>query len=449
MSNEKKYDFYSAAEEAREIAMSFKNPLVVHHYDADGISSGAITIKALMDKGKNVKRMWIKTLDDEVIQKIKTMKNESGDAQDVIFVDLGSGHPGVDEIKNALVIDHHQPLKLKTFQFNPHLYGVDGSTELSASGSAYFVFKQNIEFGVVGAIGDMQYPFIGKNKEMLDIGVKEGSVVVQRDISFYGRYSRPLEAFLVYSDEPYIPGFSFNERAVRDLIQKLDLDPRKPYISLTHEQKQSLITAIVDLMIKRKRAINPETLIRDNYVFPRFEGTILYEAQELSTILNACGRNDKADIGVNALLGSKEALKFAGEILRVHRRNLREGVEYATKYISDMGPFYLIDARNTIKESIVGIICGMVMQNRKKPIIGIANSNDGKIKISGRSKVKQINLGLTMRKCASECGGIGGGHIMAAGAHIPENKINEFLLCIGEEFEKGLKLLNSSNNEKN
>ena len=35
-------DIYEAADEAKRIALSFNSPLVVHHYDADGISSGAI-----------------------------------------------------------------------------------------------------------------------------------------------------------------------------------------------------------------------------------------------------------------------------------------------------------------------------------------------------------------------------------------------------------------------
>jgi len=420
-------DFYEAAKEAREIAMGFDSPLVVHHYDADGISSGAIVIKALKDAGKTVRSRWVKTLDGEVIESLRGEK-------EIIFVDLGSGHKGVDELKDVLVIDHHQPLNLKTFQFNPHLYGVDGGRELSASGAAYFVFKTSVEFAITGAMGDMQYPLIGKNQEVLDTGTATGRIVIERDISFYGRYSRPLKSFLLYSDEPYIRGLSFNERAVDNLLRKLDLDPGITYSKLSQEQKQRFITSIVDLMIVRKSRANPEKLIIDNYIFPKYKGTMLYEAQELATVLNACGRNEKADVGVRALLGSEDALKVAKNILAVHKRNLRAGVEYAHNVISDVGPFYLIDARGVVKESIVGIVCGMIMQNRQKPIIGLALSNDNKIKISGRSKVKEINLGLSMRKCASDFGGLGGGHQMAAGAHIPKENVNKFLLCLGSEF---------------
>jgi len=425
-------DIIEGANEARRIAKSFNRPLVVHHYDADGITSGAIVVNGLKAMGKPVERMWVKTLDDTAIDTI--IKKAEKDKNEVIFVDLGSGHKRVDEVSDALVIDHHQPLDLNTFQFNPHRFGIDGSTELSASGSAYLVFGNDIEFAITGAIGDMQYPFVGKNKDILDEGVKEDKVVVEKDLSFYGRYSRPLESFLLYSDEPYIPGFSFNERAVADFIKRIDVDPSKPYIKLTKDKKQELITSIVDLMMRRGKRVVPEQLIRDNYVFPRFEGTIMYEAQELSTILNACGRNEKADVGVDALLGSEDALEQAKGILRVHRRNLRAGVEYATRNLTEFSSFYIVDARGIIGESIIGIVCGMILQNRGKPIIGISKSTEGRVKISGRSKVKGINLGIIMRECGAKCGGIGGGHTMAAGAHVPERNINEFLRCLNDRF---------------
>jgi len=47
---ENEQQFLDACAEARKIAFSFSNPLIVHHYDADGISAGAI-VEAAFRKG--------------------------------------------------------------------------------------------------------------------------------------------------------------------------------------------------------------------------------------------------------------------------------------------------------------------------------------------------------------------------------------------------------------
>jgi nanoRNase/pAp phosphatase (c-di-AMP/oligoRNAs hydrolase) len=39
-----------------------------------------------------------------------------------------------------------------------------------------------------------------------------------------------------------------------------------------------------------------------------------------------------------------------------------------------------------------------------------------------------------MKKSSLELGGVGGGHQMAAGASLPADKINEFLLFCGSYF---------------
>jgi RecJ-like exonuclease len=77
----------------------------------------------------------------------------------------------------------------------------------------------------------------------------------------------------------------------------------------------------------------------------------------------------------------------------------------------------------------------------EKPIIGISESEEGGIKVSSRGNRKMLerglNLGRIMREAAESVGGVGGGHHLAAGAEIPKDRINEFLLAVGIEL-KGL-----------
>jgi RecJ-like exonuclease len=101
-----------------------------------------------------------------------------------------------------------------------------------------------------------------------------------------------------------------------------------------------------------------------------------------------------------------------------------------------MGPFLFLDARNVIDESIIGIVCGMALQQSRKPVLGFSLGDNDTLKVSGRSPKalveKGINLGALMKDATEKLGGAGGGHRVAAGASIPADSFNAFLLFAGE-----------------
>ena len=375
----------------------------------------------------------MKKVDDKLIDELK-------DEKEIIFVDLGGGTKRVNELKDVVIIDHHQTEGVEKLQVNPLLYGIDGGRELSASGTAYSVFKEKVELAVVGAVGDMQYPLKGKNREIMLEGVEQGNIRIENDLMFYGRYSRSLIQFLEYSDDPYIPGISYREdRAVR-LLTSLGIglkeeEKDRRYASLSKEEKTKLISALADLLIERGRIKSVDDLIGESYVFPKNPMNESYEANEFSTLLNACGRHGKGDVAIGIALGKEEYFEEARSLLQLHRRMLKEGIEFASKNIQDLGKFFFLDGRGVIDESVIGIICGMRSQQLwKKPIMGIAAGGKGEVKVSTRGK--KVNLGLALKKATTPIGGVGGGHRMAAGASIPEDKLNEFLTVFGEEISK-------------
>ncbi|MEM3432317.1 MAG: DHH family phosphoesterase [Candidatus Bilamarchaeaceae archaeon] len=426
-------DFIEACAESKKIAFSFSNPLIVHHYDTDGITSGAIVCAAFLENNKKFRRLCIKKLDDIAIDKLSHEK-------EIIFVDLGGGNKRVNELKDVVILDHHQTTGIEKFQINPHLYGIDGSTEMSASGVAYFVFKTKIELAITGAVGDMQAPFVGKNRELLDIGEKEGRVRREQDLCFYGRYSRPLVQFLEYNDEPYIPGISYREDKCINLLQSLRIEIKKgekyrTYADLTKEEKKALVSALADILIERGKIKSISELIGESYVFTNHQLNESYEAGEFSTLLNACGRHKRDDIGIGVALGNEKFFDEARKLLHHHRVMLKNGVEHANTSLQNLGPFYLIDGREMIDESIIGIVCGMVNRSEwGKPVLGIARSEKGQLKASVRGKGK--NLGLAIKKAAEKCGGVGGGHTVAAGASFPEKNLDDFILFFAEELNK-------------
>jgi len=127
-------------------------------------------------------------------------------------------------------------------------------------------------------------------------------------------------------------------------------------------------------------------------------------------------------------------------MLKLHRKMLKEGIEFAAGNVQDFGSFYFLDGRGAISENIIGTVCGMILrQNWKKPILGISLGEKETIKISGRSGRKLVdeglNLGAVLKEAVSGIDGVGGGHKIAAGASIPKDSLNEFLL----RFHEGTK----------
>ncbi|VVC04774.1 DHHA1 domain protein [Candidatus Bilamarchaeum dharawalense] len=430
--------FLEKCEEARGYAFSFKDPLIVHHYDADGISSGAVVASAFLKQGKKFRRECIKKLDDGALERFER-------EQEIIFVDLGGGNKKVNELKDVLIIDHHQTEGIEKFQINPCLHGIDGGTELSASTTAYCVFRELVDVAIVGAAGDMQSPFSGMNRWVLEQGMEKGDVKIEEDIRFYGRYCRSLVQFLSYCDDPYIPGISYREDRTVELLNelKINFQENRKYVDLTMDERKSLISALAKILINYGQLKKVNELVGESYVFPKRPKDETFEANEFSTLLNACGRHSQPDIGVMVCLGDEEAQVQAKNLLQHHRKMLRDGIEYANNKIQNLGAFYFLDGRGIIDEGIIGTVCGMAFQQKwNRPVIGIASGENNTIKISGRGSKSLVeaglNLGELMKRAVDEIGGAGGGHRIAAGASIPKEKLNEFLRFTGSYLGKNM-----------
>jgi RecJ-like exonuclease len=90
------------------------------------------------------------------------------------------------------------------------------------------------------------------------------------------------------------------------------------------------------------------------------------------------------------------------------------------------------NAGELILDTIVGIVAGMCFSkaNLNKPIIALAKNEDG-IKVSARATQRLVDRGVhlanAIKLSAEKVGGKGGGHSIAAGATIPEERTEEFL----------------------
>lgn len=449
---------------ARELSNRSKWVVVTNH-DADGLSAGAIIITALQRAGHQPMVRVLKQLYRESLTDLVPL------GENFFFVDFGSGQ--LDFLTEELgerffVLDHHQPLQIEyAWHCNPFLFGFDGGHEVSASGMAFW-FAMALDpanqdlaaLAVVGATGDMQDgdgKLVGLNARITEHGQTAGVLSKKNDLRLYGRISRPLVQFLAFSSAPVLPGLTANEPNCIRFLQELGIDLKQgeewtTYETLSLEEKKRLVSALILLLHehgfseKKIQGLVGEvySLSRENPRSP------LFDAKEFGTLLNACGRWSKSEIGLAVCLGDRnEQYAKALSLLAQHRKQLHEGIEWVRQTgVHEKKSFYFFDAEEKIEDGIVGIVAGMLYGSGQigfdKPIIALARYPNGDIKASGRATRELVENGLNLGHAFKEVcailgtGNEGGGHKIAAGAKVlPEHK-DRFLELVNNRIAEQL-----------
>ncbi len=432
-----------------------RSALVVSHIDADGLTSAAIIAKALERSGIEYDTRFVRQLDMQTLKEVADRSPEL-----VIFTDLGSGMlDAITSLKlNAVISDHHQPQGTYEYHINPHLFGINGSTEISGSGVTYFLASAMgnnddlAALAVVGAVGDLQHmkhgKLVGTNRSILEDGVKKGVLRYEKDLLLFGKQTRPVFKLLQYSSDPFIPGITGSEDASVEFLKRIGISLQgekwRRWIDLQPPEKQKIVSALIQHCLSAGvQASNVQRLVGEVYtLLIEREGTDLRDASEYSTLLNATARYDHADIGLSVCMGDRgKSYEEASMLLEEHRKNLVEGLNLVKeKGVIKMNNLQYFDSGNKIKETIVGIIAGMsssFINNRSLPIIAFADS-DGGVKVSSRGNYdlvrKGLNLGRAISEAAKEVGGTGGGHDIAAGAFISREAKDEFLRILDSKI---------------
>jgi len=448
-----------------EIIKESNGALVVSHIDADGLTAAGIMCTALDRLHKPYDKIFVKKLDEAAIKKIADVR----EGRLVIFTDLGSG--ALSSIKKygirAVVTDHHRPEPVDyDYHMNPHLYGLNGSTEISGAGVAFLLalkLGDNMDLSplaIVGAVGDLQdmrtNALVGVNRQILGLAATSGYISFEKDIKLFGRQTRPVYKLLQYSSDPFIPGLSGSEDACIAFIENAGVAVKEEnwrrWIDLSPREKTTLTSKLFQYcMACGMPAHKIQRLVGEVYTLLKEKpGTELRDASEYSTLLNATARYDYADVGLKVCMGDRgEAFNYARDLLEAHRHNLVSGLNLvADRGVCRLENLQYFNAGDRIRETIVGIIAGMSSSldcvSRDVPVIGFAKS-DGGVKVSARGNhdliVRGLNLADALAYSAAAVGGVGGGHDIAAGATVPEGKEDEFLAIldkkIGEQLKKG------------
>jgi len=187
-------DFKSKANQAiKELkAVKPKEAIIVHHDDADGLCSAAITKKALEREGIKTKTFCLEKVYTEVIGDV-----HSKSGQTIFYVDIGSAHADLISEHNkgrnlTIILDHHDP-KLskdpKVLDLNLEHYGFRGETDFSGATCCYLFAKvlseSNVDLSYLVLVGSCEIPdgFMGINKIVLEEALKNG-VIRQKGKSY-------------------------------------------------------------------------------------------------------------------------------------------------------------------------------------------------------------------------------------------------------------------------
>ena len=402
--------------------------LIVSHIDADGISAGAIADITAERLGKDHTVRFEKKISEETLEMINSS------SEDVVWIcDLGSGYLSEFSRDGIIVTDHHVPdprwrrkqTVLDSFSgithLNPHSYGMDGSYEICGAGMTYLLSKAvdpaNVDLAylaVVGAVGDFQdsghSALVSMNRTVMADAQANGDLVVDQDLRFFGRETRAINQYLQFSSDPQIPGLSDNAAACLQFLDRMGIKGKeggrwRHWDDLSQEERERATEAILDMM--------PD-----------------------ATVLNSCGRYDDAETGLRICRGDMTALKDAERNRAEHRKHISSAMSYIrdNHLLRERRFIQWFDAGSEIKETVVGIVAGMVLSSgecsRNIPIIAFADSDDG-VKVSARANRSLVDKGLdlsqVMKTASGLVGGYGGGHTVAAGATIPPDKKEEFL----------------------
>ena len=421
---------------------------IISHYDTDGITSAAILTKTLKRLDKKFSIRIVKGLEEHTIK--KELKRQPKEL--ILFSDLASG--SLEYLKQAtepvFIIDHHEihkdQISDKTKILNPHLTENPKDNEATGAGLCY-LFSKTISqknqdlasLAIIGMIGDRHESELSKiNQQIIDdahdLSIKKGLVIYPA--------TRPLRRALEWSTSPYIPGVTGSGPGAIEILRETGIQYEKTLLELNEDEMSKLITAV---MIRRAQHNKVDDILGNLYVLKFFNTK--EDVREISTLINACSRLGHSDVAIAYCLENEKAKTEALDIYTEYKQELVSGLRVAEKMEKIKGKgFVILNAKDQIKDVIVGTICSMLSSSPTYTegtiLIGMAYNED-KIKVSARivgsegRNLKEVleKTVIAFKTDNPETIAEVGGHHFAAGCLVEKDKELLFIEALKKELE--------------
>ena len=225
-----------------------------------------------------------------------------------------------------------------------------------------------------------------------------------------------------------------------NLLEEEKEKTSKDYLELKEEYNNLIdkYNEMVDELIK----INPD-IFGDCFTIPK-EIPLLRDLEEYAYILDACGKNKKAGLGLSIAIGERERiLEVALDLQRKYRDQILKGLSWIKREGAvGLNSIQYLYTEDKVLKSVMGTIASIGLSvellDNSKPVLGLSRLHND-IKISGRTTRemvdKGVNLGKALNDSSKNFGGQGGGHDIAAGAMIPYESKDFFLKLVDEMVE--------------
>ncbi|RLI40311.1 hypothetical protein DRO59_09575 [Candidatus Bathyarchaeota archaeon] len=169
-----------------------REAIIVHHDDADGLCSAAITKKSLERERIRVKTFCLEKIYTEVVEDL-----HSRAGQVIFYVDIGSSHADLISEYNksrnlTIILDHHDPKPSRdprVLDLNLENFGFKGETDFAGATCCYLFAKRlnndNVDLSYLALVGSRELPkgFLSINSMVLEEALKNG-VVQQKGKSY-------------------------------------------------------------------------------------------------------------------------------------------------------------------------------------------------------------------------------------------------------------------------
>ena len=146
----------------------------------------------------------------------------------------------------------------------------------------------------------------------------------------------------------------------------------------------------------------------------------------------------------------KFLLKEAEDLMSEYRKKISHFIEIInedSEHLREYSNLIVFDGRNLVDDTIIGTVVSIAISTRRfieknKPLVGMANSDDGTVKISSRGTpaliANGLDLGTALREAVEAIGSQaeGGGHNIAAGARIPQGTEQLLIENLNDALEK-------------
>jgi single-stranded-DNA-specific exonuclease len=407
---------------------------VISHNDADGITSAGLICSALKRANTPFQATLVSRLDASLVDSIEPP---------VVFCDMGSGKPHlISRIDGEVfVFDHHTPVgTLDCFHVNPHLAGVDGAFELSASGTVYTVVREmgeNVDLAglaLVGALGDRQM-MIGANRTILEEAANAGIVEIRPGLKMD---DGPLETVLTSALDPLLEMTGDPEKT-RAFVEELGVSGDLP--KLRGKDLSRLSTALV-LKVLLQGSFAADSVVGETI---RLKKEVVENAFEFMWILNSCGKMEETGLALTLCMRDTAFLPQCRKINQDYKAKTLSEVRLVQEKLQETERirYVLLDDMDA-----AGVVSGLCVRYlyADKPMI-VMNRVEDMIKISARGNRLLVFCGLdlsvALKEGAQKVGGNGGGHSVASGASIPLGTEEEFIGCVdavvGQQLSEGRK----------